>query len=205
MCYEPYSQLRSGVAVEALASLAMAEGLAPGTTVDLSMPGFADPQHQTEPLPTLPRATSSSIPNPSHPNSQGSDRWSHIPDVPLTLEDERLRLEAAELTGIDAASLPEAAVLNKVIRWLFLLLDPNRVGEVAASDLISACAAYDDRVPVEGIKNTIATVDGQDTLTEKSFYWWIVLMFGDCAQDAFLCGLSDFGAAARRAIRGVKS
>ena len=58
------------------------------------------------------------------------------------------------------------------------------------------CEIYDDRVPVEGIRDTLAAVDGHNALTERELYHWVILMFGDCSEEEFFSGANEFGTAA---------
>ena len=129
---------------------------------------------------------------------QATNIRAKIPDLPVGPQDFALRQESAEIAGIDVNQLPEAKLLKGVVRWIFELLDDHRTGKITAAKLIRVCEIYDDRVPVEGIRDTLAAVDGHNSLTERELYHWVVLMFGDCSEEEFFSGANEFGAAATK-------
>ena len=111
---------------------------------------------------------------------------------------EILRQEAAEIAGLDAATLPPAKLLNGVVRWLFSLLADDRDGRIPSKSIVEACRVYDDRLELGGVVDSLEAVGATDRLTERDLYHWIVLMFGECSEDEFVGGVNDFGEAARQ-------
>ena len=51
-----------------------------------------------------------------------------------------------------------------------------------------ACKLYDKEIPLEALAGTFEAVGVTDSLTERAFYCWIVLMFGECTESEFLSG-----------------
>ena len=143
------------------------------------------------------RSAVSNSPGRSPSPSRGANNLkSKIPDLPVGPQDHALRQEAADIAGIDVGLLPEAKLLKGVVRWIYELLCDKGSGEIKANKLIRVCEIYDDRVPVEGIRDTLAAVDGVNSLTENKLYHWVILMFGDCSEDEFFSGANEFGTAA---------
>jgi len=101
------------------------------------------------------------------------------------------------ITGCDLESLPSAQVLDGVVKWLYTLLSDDKGGTISAAKMIVACKLFDDRIPVEGLDETLKVVDGVGGLTERKLYHWLVLMFGDCSVDEFLKGVDEIGEAAK--------
>jgi len=123
---------------------------------------------------------------------------SHCDDE-ISAADIALRTEAADLAGIDCSKLPPIPLLKSTVKHLHGILASERTGKIQAEDLIRACMIYDDRVPLEGIQDTFAAVEGENGMDEKRFYLWLILMFGDCSEDEFISGTAEFGEAAESA------
>jgi len=111
-----------------------------------------------------------------------------------------MRREAAKLTGLVETALPSAKLLSGTSRWLFSMLKNPDDGYVHAEKVMEACLMYDDSVSEDGIIGTLESIEASEKLTEIDLYNWIVLMFGDCSEDEFIGGATDFGEAARLVI-----
>ena len=88
-------------------------------------------------------------------------------------------------------------MLAGVVKWLFALLCDDMTGSISAAKMIVACKLFDDRIPIEGLDETLKVVDAADGVTERKLYHWVVLMFGDCSPDEFLSGIDELGEAAK--------
>ena len=110
---------------------------------------------------------------------------------------EKLRQEAAELAGYSLDTLPSAKLLDGTVRWLFSLLE-DKDGSVHRDRILAASLAYDDRIEEDGILETLEEIGVEKTrLQLREFYNWVILMFGECSEEEFIGGTSDFGDAAR--------
>jgi len=122
------------------------------------------------------------------------------------LDDELLREEAANMTGVELDLLPRAKLLRDVVGYLYSLLmaevpEGRGVG-LSAAKLVVACKLYDKEIPLEALAGTFEAVGVTDSLTERAFYCWIVLMFGECTESEFLSGAHEFGLACEN-VRGL--
>ena len=110
------------------------------------------------------------------------------------------------MTGVELDLLPRAKLLRDVVSYLYSLLVtevPEGIGGgLSAAKLVVACKLYDTEVPWRPWWGTFEAVGVTDSLTERAFYCWIVLMFGECTESEFLSGAHEFGLACEN-VRGL--
>lgn len=90
-----------------------------------------------------------------------------------------------------------------MVQWLFALLVEEPTAEVTAAKLIVTCKLFDDKIPISVVNDTLAAVNAGSTLTERTLLNWVVMMFGDSSEDAFLREVLEFGEAAKT-VRGLQ-
>jgi len=128
-----------------------------------------------------------------------------------------IRQEAANIAGVDVASLPSEKLITGSVRWLFSLLvddlapyamdqrelDPDGM-TLTTTRLVDATQLYDDRIELEAIRDSMEVVGVRfgGAITQREFYHWVVCMFCDCNEEEFVSGVEAFAEAARALKEG---
>jgi len=110
-----------------------------------------------------------------------------------------LHREAAEMAGVDVNWLPNAALVQNVVRWIFGLLQQD--GFVHKTSLTVACKLFDYHIKTADLQRSLEAVSippEMQLVPERSLYHWLVFMFCECTEEEFLSGANEFGKAAQQ-------
>ena len=120
-------------------------------------------------------------------------------------EDHLLREQAAEVTGMALAELPPAKVLAGVVKWLFDKVNDDRTApRIPEAKLTVLCKYFDPQLTVRTIQHTLDAVGGRGHLSQRTFYYWVCLMFGSSSSTEFYAGINEFAAAADKVTQVMR-